>query len=648
MKRTIVSSVLTGTLALSAAACNTVEQDDFRSEKGISPDPSGVIKGSVVYAGPHPRCEYKDGKAVDILGRVILTLFDFDNPPAPEGRASSSKNLLVLKGSELFSLDDCLPEGEEPNYADRITRAGEFLWPSIQLFKNKPSVFQIRGFFDADGDMLPFFSVRRIPTAGDIAGGALVDPSVPAKGNMPLHMAAQKDATKGVLLENVTVTLGSPVMTERPMFQLSENRYLNAESAVKAVVDGFRANVPATVERVWNLTCADQAENPDDVDPSCGLKVKLVDQEEVQATIDYAGVGIDFSPERYGFFFENVDVKTVVKGGPDINLPDGVQDPHPIFGSSLGLDWMTPMVLAQRSALIRTTDEQGRTEAFFEAQAGIPSVTLVGTVLPSDVPGVLPAGTEPAGSIEPRSRVEDLRVALPPIGVVDLDPIDTACRVLYVPPGNVYSSYDLRVAECKELPTGTYGVNVLQGIAGGTVREEADPDVSASGLVIDGGRYSGQSWSIPNELGDPGQVGSHALASQGRSELLVVYDGDTEPREACTQGIDPVATALAGSPVLVDLKLRTKCQEDESPFGEDELPGSSVITRGSDGNYCMPAYCCNNVAHLCDVPLCPYTQQDGRAVRESPTRLVGTGENGKPIPNCLPFPMPDLCCAPET
>lgn len=648
MKRTNSSKVLSRgvlctTALLSVSACNTVKQDDFRSDKGISPDPSGVITGSIVYSGPRPRCEYKDGEAKAIIGRVVLTLFDFDNPPAPEGRASSSKNLFVLGGEKLFSLGDCLPEGEEPNYADRITRSADYLWPSIALNKNAESSFQIRGFFDADGDMVPFFSVRRIPTAGDIAGGVLVDPNAPQKGNMRIRMAAQKDAPKGVLVEHITVTLGSPIWTERPMFQLSENRYLNAESPVVPVVKNLKADVPATVESVWNLTCA-----TGNKDPGCGLTVKLVNEDDVRDTLDYADVGIDFSPEKYGFFFENVDVKTVVMDGPDINLPDGVQDPHPVFGSSLGLDWMTPLVVAQRQALVRTLDKQGRTEAYYEQQAGIPSVSLVGTTLPTDVPGVLPAGTEPMDAVQPRMRTDELRVAFPPIGVVDLDPIDTSCRVLYVPPGNAFSSYDLRVAECRELPTGNYGTNVLQGIAGGTPRAEPNAEITDNGVVIEGGRYSGQSWSLPNELGDPAQVGSHALSSQGRSEMFVVYDGDPSSVATCSEGLDPVASTIAGAPKYQPLNPRTICKEGEEPFGEDVLPGSTVIHRGSDGNQCMPAHCCANVKHLCDVELCPLTEIDGRAVRSSPTRFTGTGANHKPIPNCIPFPMPDLCCGGST
>ena len=53
-----------------------------------------------------------------------------------------------------------------------ITRTAEFTWPELPL----GGAYQIRGFFDYDGNFNPFFSVTNIPTAGDIGGGAFVDP----------------------------------------------------------------------------------------------------------------------------------------------------------------------------------------------------------------------------------------------------------------------------------------------------------------------------------------------------------------------------------------------------------------------------------------------------------------------------------------
>lgn len=638
MKRTLIRSFVAASTLVVFSACNTVKQDKFKGQGGNSPVPSGLISGSVVYSGPLPRCEYRAGKPSAVVGRVLLTLFDFDNPPAPEGRASSAKNLFVLAGDRLFSLKDCPPADQEPAPATRITRSASFVWPSISLAQDHATSFQIRGFYDADGDMLPFFRVRNLPTAGDIAGGALIDASNPQFGFLRIDMPSQARTRRGYEVKNLTVTLGSPVLSQRPMFKLSEDRFLDAHSVVKAQIDARlqRGEPVKTLENVWRLTCAD------DTQPEgCGLRIQLLTPDDVGDALEKAGVEADFDPERYAFFVEPVDVKGVRLDLPDTTLPDGVQDPHPIFGSSLGLDWSTPIVISQRTALLRETDAEGRTEAYYEAQAGIPSVSLLGTVMPADVPDILPPEYTPEGAVSPRVVVDEMRVAIPPIGVVDLDPIDTSCRVLYVPPGNVTTSYELRVAECKDLPTGTYGVNVLGGIAGGTRREETDARVSDNGWVVDGARLSGQAWSVPNELGDEAQLSSAILDHQGRSKLFVVHQDNPDGEQSrCTRAPDPTNYLT-----VRDLAPRGICAPDEEPFGEDILPGT--LHRGSDGNACLPQRCCDAVAHLCGVTLCEPTDQDGHTVRSSPTALVGTGANGRPVPNCIPFPMPDLCCPTE-
>src|SRR5688572_9117381 len=63
------------------AACDPPQQDVFKSQGGISPDPTGIIAGSVLYVGPRPTCEYSGGRPTRVVGRVLLTLFIYDNPP---------------------------------------------------------------------------------------------------------------------------------------------------------------------------------------------------------------------------------------------------------------------------------------------------------------------------------------------------------------------------------------------------------------------------------------------------------------------------------------------------------------------------------------------------------------------------------------
>ena len=79
-----VSLGLTSCLAFAALACNPPGIDPN------TPEPRGVMEGTVLYVGPKPLCHYEDGAPVAVRGRVVLTLFAFDNPPPPAGSATTA------------------------------------------------------------------------------------------------------------------------------------------------------------------------------------------------------------------------------------------------------------------------------------------------------------------------------------------------------------------------------------------------------------------------------------------------------------------------------------------------------------------------------------------------------------------------------
>jgi len=96
-------------------ACPQPKQDKFVEEGGISPDPTARIDGTVLYLGPKPSCRYDGNKVTHINGRVVMLLFQYDNPPPPEGGATTALNLLFVRGDELFSAEDCLGPTEKLN-----------------------------------------------------------------------------------------------------------------------------------------------------------------------------------------------------------------------------------------------------------------------------------------------------------------------------------------------------------------------------------------------------------------------------------------------------------------------------------------------------------------------------------------------------
>jgi hypothetical protein len=619
---------------LIAAACTSPKQDDFKSEGGISPDPTGVIEGSVIYLGPKPRCQYKDGEATGVVGVVFLTLFEFDNPPPPEGRATGAINAFVLPGDELFTIRDCTPEGQEPDPTQRIMRSASFTWPQIAL-KSKAVDYQIRGFYDHDGDVNPLFGVTNLPTAGDIVGAALKDVENPQKGPEKLRFDALEDARDGELLKSVTVTLGSHVWSERPMFQLAnKHRVLDANAVLPAVLGGLEVvdgqtvavpDVPATLRAIHQLTC--ESETPS---KGCGVKIQSLSEDEVSKTLEAAGLKPSFDPERYAFFSEPVDVKTIRKGRPDVSLPDGQPDPHPLLGSSLGVAWTSPMTIFSRLAVVspsQTDPVSLRSASAFATQAHIPGVTMVGTVMPDAVE-------------KKRVFLDDMDIGVPPIAVVDLLSSNPLCRIPYAAPGNFTTTFESRVATCAKLPTGMFAVSVLAGVSSGVRTEEPDETISDTGIRYVGSRFSGQVWTLPNELASKVQVGEDALASQGAPQLFFVTDKTPEEQISCKQAPDPrMLGSVDGmlAPLPRDVKYKQVCGDDESPFDED--------AQGIDSASCLPQDCCANIAHLCAVPLCPEIQVGGVTIRASPSEGKGTSKlNGAVIPACIPFAMPTQCC----
>lgn len=618
-------AILVGSGLVCASACFEPKQDKLKLEGGMSPDPTGTIEGSVLYLGPRPRCIYEDGEPKEVRGRVVLTLFEYDNPPPPEGKATSALNLMFVDGKNLFTLDDCTAEGDEPDPSDTITRSVPFSWSQIKLTADEAS-YQIRGYYDADEDMIPFFSVTNLPTAGDVVGAALVDAVDPSQGLVELSMPAIADAANGFVREDVIVTLGNYVWLERPVAELSANaRFLPSDRTITVrQTQTGQIDIQATLNELWLQTCGES--NKDD----CGLQLQQLDEAEVSDTFAVADVKLNFDPEVYAFASEPVDILSVQLGERDLPRPDGVPDPHPLLGSNLGVPWFTPIVIMTRTA---PTPQMAATEQ----RAGLPAVRLIGSVLMDDTSGPVKRMTRDA-----------IDIAVPNVAAVELDPRDPACRLPYLAPGNLTQAFEARLTYCSELPTGLYGVSALQGIAGGARVEESDPDVSDTGYVINGGGPSGQAWTLPNELALSDQVGEgNTLEGQGRGGIFVVYDPKPDQTGDCTKAPDLQDPEVPLRPRKVN--YRGLCEDGEERVIENP---EGQIGAGMDGQGCLPESCCEGIKHLCGLELCPLCDDetcpglnlDGRDIRQGPTSIVATSDTGKSIPNCVPFEMPSLCC----
>ncbi len=635
---------------LAASACELPNQDGFRSMGGQAPDPTGVLEGSVLYAGPRPECLLtEDGSPYALPGRVVLLVFRYDNPPPPAGSATSAENLLVLPADQLFSLDDCMPS--EPTEADLapITRSVAFTWPSIRLGRT----YQMRGFYDADGDFNPFFSVRSLATAGDVGGGAFESASAAVPVYARIVLPPASEAPNGFVLPGVSVTLGAVVRTERPIFQMSsETLALSSEATIPLTSDSIAREqglFQLARMRITLVSGPDVADVMDDSPNTFG------------PALTAAGLGFDFRAIRHGMPILNIDANS-----------DGMADLHPILGSS-GVPWYTPAILMRRA------------KSPVEVRAGIPDVLLIGSIRPT-----VPLGA--AQGFVPRSTLTAADVIVPPVAVVITNPaLPATCRVPFIPPGNIAELYEGRPADCQELPTGNYDVNVLSGaaggrvvdvfatclascVAGGATEETCTPGCrteaalrSDTGFVYQGASYSSQAWSIPNELGCPdtsyrptavnqldvpradGSLPSCdesmlLLRDQGRAGAFAVSDpsGDNAP--------DATSTADGHGVAACQTALRTT-----GPMAG--MPGPVTYVAPSEE-------CCAPVLPFCGLPLCPLRDATTAGYPEASRSLgdpAGTmrqtremrveGVDYRLRPDgsvealCVPFLMPVGCCA---
>lgn len=503
-------STLMATLAF-GAGCSLTDQDDFIREGGTAPNPSGVLNATVLYVGPKPQCTYDGDTPVRVEGRVILFLFDYNNPPPPEGSASTAVNLIAQPGKDLFTLEDCAAKGADADWDKPIMRSLAVTWPSIELDVDARRSYQVRGFYDYDEDMNPFFSIRNLPTAGDVGGGAVEstpDPNAtvaePVKYTR-IEFPSQKEAPDGVVVSGVPVLLGSRVWTERPAFK---------QSSVPLKSDNADNPLPDPTDE--NLAAAQVA-----IRESLHLDLTVATAADLPAVArEAAGMEMSFAPGDHAMYVTPVDANG-----------DGVGDTHPLLTVPFAVPWLAPIVLIQRRP-----EGLG---ALIETRANVPAVVMVGTTDPL----AAPVTAYVAG--------DTLEISVPPVGVLDLVPGNVACQIGYVPPGSGAGNYDTinpftlmpAPTACQEIPTGRYSTNVIAGMAGGN---RIDDPSSPTGYNFQASTLSGQAWSIPNELGMAEQMCDGAdtcdalVPSQGVSQAVVVHD--TNPDGSATQcaaGINP-------------------------------------------------------------------------------------------------------------
>ena len=210
--------------------------------------PMGILKGTVLYSGPPPCTE-----AGHVVGNANLLLFDTRLLPPPDGLGTRSSRIALVQGDVLFhDLASTLyfdPSGARfcpPAGLPNVTVSGDF-----ELGPVDPAVYQMRAFYDYDGDFHPSFRFSNLPTIGDVAGGAIANATAVLAGSKPVYSLltigeptkvdtsdaelVKRCATwslpdgkrycvrpEGQVLENVSVALALPLPTQRPFFHVAQ------------------------------------------------------------------------------------------------------------------------------------------------------------------------------------------------------------------------------------------------------------------------------------------------------------------------------------------------------------------------------------------------------------------------------------------
>jgi hypothetical protein len=183
----------------------------------------------VSYTGPLP-CTADD----HVVGAAVLFVFNVQSLPPPDGLGKTPASVTIVGGDELFAgvrgqltfnrdKKRWCPEPDAPP----ITVSGTWIAAPIDA-----GVYQVRGFYDRDGNFDPSFTISNLPTKGDVAGGAIENAADALAGERPIYRqialgAKKADGTReipeiGARVGGISVNLGLSLPIDRPVFYPKE------------------------------------------------------------------------------------------------------------------------------------------------------------------------------------------------------------------------------------------------------------------------------------------------------------------------------------------------------------------------------------------------------------------------------------------
>lgn len=631
--------------AASLLGCGSPPISDVASEGGSSPDPTGLLLGSVQYVGPRPLCEYQNGKPTKILGvGAVLILYGFKDPGPPDGPLPAS--VLVVPMSDFFkSFADCMPENPTPaDLHKSVSSSAPYAWPRIPLGQGLAKrSYRVEAIFDRDGDYYPLLPLTNgIHTAGDAIGGATIgfgrDYREIVFNGLCEEEIGNTGRDNGQVVAGVGVTIALPLWTERQMFEVKQtnaNRYLSSEQFIDVGESDFGPLIPPP------------AFSPDPEESRkeaylrlrefAGLELNLIDKDRADPKCedpeklaeDGSNKCVGSRLERLGISYDLQDQKSYAWHlWPNDTDGDGYAEDHPLsfafgppaesvesdaargFAYSTRTPWTLPLIFLSR---IQSEEEK---------LARIPAAGLLG-------------GVDKYAQQEHSVWYPKLPVSVIPtvsVSTAELDADNDGrndCDVDVYAPGNFDVTWEVpgRYSDCQELPVGDYSIVTITGVAGNVVYKkdarsqtgwnlalpDEDEDGEADPFAVAG---VGQIWLHPNDLGDASkfvdgfepekdaeaaaeQAQRFALESQSQAQAFKIRDPNPE-----------------GDPrpfIPDDEQLFMNMDGTQGGKGDCDVgivPGATVTLDKIEFPEIPAACCAPETVALCDVPRCKASSDD--------------------------------------
>ena len=247
-----VSLALLAALGSGAAVTGCQDPDQFLPA-GQSGAPAGVLAGTVTYAGPLPCTEDQH-----IVGAAVFLIFDTHLLPPPEGLGTTAQSLADVPGETLFAgvRDRLTFEKDGSRWCPAAGSAPVTVSADWAAGPLPGGVYEVRSFYDLDGNFDPVFSIEKLPTKGDIAGGAIDNAAGVLAGQAPVYRqialgAEQKDGTRkipddGARIGGISVTLALPLPLTLPTFYPKAVTYSAQACKGGAIVDAPKKTADPT------------------------------------------------------------------------------------------------------------------------------------------------------------------------------------------------------------------------------------------------------------------------------------------------------------------------------------------------------------------------------------------------------------------